>query len=60
MTKLSNCYNSADFEAMAKRRLPKPLYDYIAGAADDERTMAANVERFDKYCLVPRYLRDVT
>jgi L-lactate dehydrogenase (cytochrome) len=60
MTKLSNCYNSADFEAMARRRLPKPLYDYIAGAADDERTMAANVERFDKYCLVPRYLRDVT
>jgi L-lactate dehydrogenase (cytochrome) len=59
MPKLSNCYNLADFEAMAKRRLPKPLFDYIAGAADDERTMAANVSSFDNYALVPRYLRDV-
>ncbi len=44
---------------MARSRLPKPLFDYIAGAADDERTMAANVGSFDNYALVPRYLRDV-
>jgi 4-hydroxymandelate oxidase len=32
----------ADFEAAAKARLPQQVYDYIAGGAEDEATVAAN------------------
>lgn len=58
--RLSTCFNAGDFEQAAMRRLPKPLYDYIAGGADDEGTMNANVTAYNRYQLVPRYLRDVT
>lgn len=56
---LRDCYNSFDFEASAKRRLPKPLFDYIAGGADDETTKGSNVAAFDRYGFAPSYLRDV-
>jgi L-lactate dehydrogenase (cytochrome) len=56
---LADCYNTADFEKAARRRLPRPLFHYIVGAADDEVTKRANTAAFDRYELVPRYLRDV-
>ncbi len=59
MTRLGDCYNASDFEAAARRRLPRPLFDYIAGGADDELTLADNVAAFGRYRLVPDYLRDV-
>lgn len=59
MARLSGCFNLADFEAVARRRLPAPLYHYIAGGADDETTLAANTAAFRRYDLVPNYLRDV-
>lgn len=34
--RLKNCHNHHDFRALAKRRLPRPIFDYIDGAADDE------------------------
>lgn len=54
-----NCYNMADFERQARKRLPAPLYHYIDGGADDELTKVGNVSSFDRYELVPNYLRDV-
>jgi len=51
--------NAEDFRLAAKRRLPKPLYDYIEGGADDEVTLLRNTSAFDRYTLVPQYLRDV-
>jgi L-lactate dehydrogenase (cytochrome) len=60
MPRLNHCYGTSDFEAAAKARLPSALYDYIHGAADDERTSAANIGAFDRYDLAPRYLKDVT
>lgn len=56
---LRNCHNAMDFEAAARRRLPKPLFDYIDGGADDETTRRCNVAAFDRYRLVPNYLRDI-
>jgi L-lactate dehydrogenase (cytochrome) len=35
------------------------MFEYIDGAAEDERTMARNTEAFDDYDLIPRYLVDV-
>lgn len=59
MARTGNCYNMADFERRARKRLPAPLYHYIAGGADDERTARANVEGFGRYQLVPDYLKDI-
>jgi L-lactate dehydrogenase (cytochrome) len=60
MPRLAQCFGAADYEEAARRRLPRPLFDYICGAADDEKTANANVASFDRYDLVPRYLTDVT
>jgi L-lactate dehydrogenase (cytochrome) len=58
MSRPEHCHNLADFEAIARRRLPSPLYHYIAGGADDEVTTRANTCAFDRYELVPRFLRE--
>lgn len=55
----NDCLNISDLENCARRRLPRPLFDYIQGGADDEVTLAANVSGFDRHCLMPRYLRDI-
>jgi L-lactate dehydrogenase (cytochrome) len=59
MARTGDCYNIGDFEVQARKRLPTPLYHYIAGGADDELTTGANVRAFDRYELVPNYLRDI-
>jgi L-lactate dehydrogenase (cytochrome) len=59
MAQPGDCYNAYDFDAQARWRLPRPLYDYVAGGADDERTLAENSAAFDRCALVPNVLRDV-
>ncbi len=59
MGNAEKCVNIGDLERAARARLPSPLYDYIAGGADDEYTLRRNVSAFDRYELVPSYLRDV-
>ena len=59
MIQLGDCFNLQDFVEAARQRLPKPLFHYIAGGADDELTQHANTAAFDRYNLVPRYLRDI-
>jgi L-lactate dehydrogenase (cytochrome) len=57
--RLSDCYKTGDFRRLAKRRLPSPLFHYIDGGADDERTLARNTAAFDEQDLVPSVLADV-
>lgn len=57
--RLRSCYNFHDFRAIAKRRLPRPIFDYIDGAADDEATYRRNSASFDSCDLVPNILRGV-
>ncbi|MEB0184441.1 alpha-hydroxy acid oxidase [Pseudomonas sp. Bout1] len=59
MSRLEDCFNVGDFAAAARRRLPAPLFHYIAGGADDELTLRANTEAFARYDLVPQYLHDI-
>lgn len=59
MPSLEKCLATEDYRKAAERRLPRPLYDYICGGSDDERTMEANVASFERYDLVPRYLADI-
>src|ERR1700720_1492468 len=54
------CHNILDLRGVARRRLPRPIFDLIDGAADTEVTARRNVEAFDDAKLVPRYLVDVS
>jgi L-lactate dehydrogenase (cytochrome) len=57
---IGRCNNVTDFRRIARRKLPAPMFHYIDGAADDERTLARNTAAFDDYELLPRSLIDVT
>lgn len=48
-----------DYESLARNRLERSAYDYYAGGAGDERTLAANRAAFDSIALRPRMLVDV-
>ena len=42
------------------RRLPRAVFDYADGAAEDEVTARRNEAAFEDYELLPRVLRDVS
>jgi L-lactate dehydrogenase (cytochrome) len=54
--RLRDCHNFHDFRALARRRLPGPIFDYIDGAADDEATLRQNTASFERCDLVPNVL----
>lgn len=47
----------AAMRAMARRRLPRPVFDFADGAAESEWTMRRNEAAFDGHALLPRPLR---
>lgn len=49
-----------DLRRVARRRLPRGVFDYIDGAAEDERTAARNALAFARLEFRPRVLRDVS
>ena len=57
--RLRDCHNFNDFRELARRRLPGPIFDYIAGGADDEATLRQNTASFERCDLVPNVLRGV-
>jgi L-lactate dehydrogenase (cytochrome) len=57
--RLRECHNFHDFRRLARRRLPRPIFDYIDGAADDEVTHRRNTASFERCDLVPNVLRGV-
>ena len=46
-----------DYEPIARERLPRDVYDFYAGGAGDEWTLAENRRAFERWSLRPRYLR---
>jgi L-lactate dehydrogenase (cytochrome) len=58
--RLARAASVADLRAIARRRLPRGVFDYIDGAAEDERTMAANGDAYARRTFRPRVLRDVS
>src|SRR5262245_20541747 len=58
--RLARAANVDDLRRIARRRLPHGVFDYIDGAAEDERTMAANAAAFARTTFRPRVLRDVS
>jgi len=57
--RLRDCHNFHDFRALARQRLPGPIFNYIDGAADDEATLRQNTASFERCDLVPNILRGV-
>ncbi len=49
-----------DFETAAQKHLPGPIFAYISGAAERNRSLRANRESFEQYDFVPRYLVDIS
>lgn len=49
----------ADLRALARRRVPRALFDYVDGGSYDEVTLRRNREDFDAIHLRPRALIDV-
>jgi (S)-mandelate dehydrogenase len=58
--KLDDAINIEDLHRMAKRKLPKIIFDFIEGGLEDERGLERNRTAFHKHQLLPRYLVDVS
>jgi L-lactate dehydrogenase (cytochrome) len=59
LVRIDQCNNIKDFRAMARQRLPGPIFHYIDGAADDEITHRRNTEAYEHCDLVPNVLAGV-
>ena len=59
MSTLSRCNNVNDLRKLAKRRLPRAMFHYIDGGADDEVTLRRNTVAFEDYELQPSFLNPV-
>ncbi|MFC3127634.1 alpha-hydroxy-acid oxidizing protein [Pseudoroseomonas globiformis] len=49
-----------DFEPAARRKLPRPLFGYIAGAAETNSALNDNRAAFGEWAFRPRYMIDVS
>src|SRR5213075_3505261 len=58
--KIDDIVNIEDLHQVAKRRLPKIMFDYIEGGVEDERGLSRNEAVFHRHRLLPRYLVDVS
>jgi L-lactate dehydrogenase (cytochrome)/(S)-mandelate dehydrogenase len=57
--RIERALSIADLRRMARRRLPKILFELIESGVEDEYALASNREIFRKYRLLPRYLTDI-
>jgi L-lactate dehydrogenase (cytochrome)/(S)-mandelate dehydrogenase len=56
MPRLKAAHSVAALRTLAQQALPKPLFDFIDGAAEDEWTLRANEASFDDWAVLPRPL----
>ena len=53
---LARAHSRADLRRLAQRRLPRAVFDFIEGGADDETTLRDNRAAFARVRLAPRVL----
>lgn len=58
-TPLERAFSIEELRRLSRRRLPRMVFDFIDGAAEDETTLRRNREAFDRVTLSPRVLVDV-
>jgi L-lactate dehydrogenase (cytochrome) len=49
-----------DFEAEGRRFLPRPIFGFVAGAAETNASLRDNRAAFHEYAFIPRVLNDVS
>jgi L-lactate dehydrogenase (cytochrome) len=54
--RVERCGNIAELRALARRRVPRAVFDYVEGAAGDELTADRNVTDLRRLELLPRVL----
>jgi (S)-mandelate dehydrogenase len=59
MPDLSKAVNIEDLRALAKRRLPRAIFDFFDGGAEDEVTLRENRAAFERVRLLPKVLVNV-
>jgi (S)-mandelate dehydrogenase len=57
---LARAYNIEDLRRLARRRLPRMVFDFYDGGAEDEVTLRGNRAAFENLRLAPKVLRDVS
>jgi L-lactate dehydrogenase (cytochrome)/(S)-mandelate dehydrogenase len=57
--RLDRCLSIEDLHRTAKRRLPRVIYDFVAGGAEDEACLDRNCRDLQAVRLLPRYLVDI-
>ncbi len=57
--RLNRAASVADLRLIARRRLPRGVFDYIDGAAEDELSLRRNAEAFRRLEFRPRVMCDV-
>lgn len=60
MRRLKRCYNIADFREIARRRLPKGVFEYLDRGAEDEVALVNNREAFKRLKLRTKFMVDLT
>ena len=58
-SRLNHCHNIDDLREAARNRLPRFIFDYLEGGADDEFTLNRNRSVFAEYYLLQRVLVDI-
>jgi L-lactate dehydrogenase (cytochrome) len=58
--RLSACHDIEDLRAAGRRLVPRPVFDYVDGGADEELSLRANIRAFRRWRFQPRTLVDVS
>ena len=58
-SRVSRVYSIDDMRCLARRRLPRAVFDFFDGGAEDEATLRANRAAFERVRLAPKVLVDV-
>src|SRR5579859_5261749 len=59
MDKLASAVNIEDLRQMARRRLPRAIFDFFDGGAEDETSLRGNRGAFERVRLLPKVLVNV-
>ena len=57
---VSRAWSIAELRRLAKRRLPRGIFDFFDGGAEDELSLNDNIQAFQRLKLIPRPLVDVS
>lgn len=57
---VARCRSIADLRAASRRHLPRAVFDFVDGGADDERTLSGNQEAFARLRFQAKALVDVS